>query len=649
MRKSLLVTILVLTGIIVFWQCQPNAEVQSTQYLNHNDTVAYVGIQTCKQCHQDKFNTFQHTGMGMSFSVADTLKSSGEFGTESVYDPFLDFHYAPYWQGNTLELKEYRLVNGDTVYVRKQKADYIIGSGQHTNSHLYSENGYVHQMPFTYYTQTGKLDLPPGFEDGNNTRFSRLIGLECMSCHNAMPVNFVKGSQNKFEKIPLGIDCERCHGPGEAHVAKIMRGDFTDTAVAIDYSIVNPKKLEVDLQFELCQRCHLQGNAVLKAGKSFFDFKPGMHLNEVMDVYLPRYTDSDEQFIMASHVDRFKKSECFRQSSNEFLCTSCHNPHISVRETNIQNFNAQCQSCHTSPKAECSETEMKRNEVADNCVSCHMPSSGSIDIPHVTVHDHFIRKPSEMVDKTETLKAFLRLEAINNDNPSERSRINAYLQQFERFEADPIYLDSAYALLSHAKEIDTYYHEWVLYFHLREDYNDLVNWVNNHSSGNILNELKTKSYDNRDAWCSYRIGEAYLNLSSPDNAIVFLTRATELAPFVLDFKVKLGNAYFASGQNEASAKAYKEVLEENPQIEEALCNLGFVQIVLEEYSQAEKNLNKALQLNPDYKKARLNLATLFMSTNRLEEAMELLLKVLEENPGDAKVRAAIEYIENSYG
>ena len=647
MRKSVVVAISLSCLFLVLWQCQsPKADTPA--YLNHSDTVKYVGIETCKQCHSDKFQTFQHTGMGQSFGKADSLKSAANFNEEFIHDPFIDFNYSPFWEGDELVLIEYRITNGDTVYERNENVDYIIGSGQHTNSHLQETNSYVHQMPFTYYTQTGKLDLPPGFEDGNNTRFSRLIGLECMSCHNAMPVDFVKGSQNKFEKIPLGIDCERCHGPGEAHVAKIMRGDFTDTAVAIDYSIVNPKKLAVNLQFELCQRCHLQGNAVLKEGKSFLDFKPGMALNEVMDVYLPRYTNSDEEFIMASHVDRFKKSECFLQSDNQFTCTSCHNPHISVKETNVAKFNTKCQSCHTSPKVQCSETIDVRNLESDNCVKCHMPSSGSMDIPHVSVHDHFIRKPEEKT-KTDELKTFLRLEAVNNSNPSGRSKINAYLQQYERFESNAVYLDSAYQLLIKSGDYGIkLYREWVLYYHLKGEKQQLVNWVNGLEE-NILKKLTTKSYDNRDAWCAYRIGEAYLNLSSADNAIVFLERAEDLAPFILDFKVKLGNAYFKSGQYEASAEAYESALAEMPDLEEALCNLGYVQIVLQDYDSAEINLQKSLALNPDYKEAKLNLATLYMSTNRMAEAMQLLLKLLEDNPGDRKIRAAIEYIENSYG
>ena len=99
-----------------------------------------------------------------------------------------------------------RLKGKDTTHQLIQKVTYKIGSGHHTNSHLFEVNGYVHQMPYTYYTQGKIADLPPGFEKGNNTRFSREIGIECMSCHNAYPQH-TKGSLNKYERIPSGIDC----------------------------------------------------------------------------------------------------------------------------------------------------------------------------------------------------------------------------------------------------------------------------------------------------------------------------------------------------------------------------------------------------------------------------------------------------------
>ena len=155
--------------------------------------------------------------------------------------------------------------------------------------------------------------------------------------------DFVMGSSNKYNEVPHGIDCERCHGPGQVHVQRMLAGQTVDTSKYIDYSIVNPKKLSLEAQFQICMRCHLQGNTVLEEGKSFFDFKPGMELSDIMTVFVPRYQD-DNAFIMASHVDRLKQSACFINS--DMNCTSCHNPHHSVQTESPNYFNDKCLSCH---------------------------------------------------------------------------------------------------------------------------------------------------------------------------------------------------------------------------------------------------------------------------------------------------------------
>jgi hypothetical protein len=51
------------------------------------------------------------------------------------------------------------LAGKDTVHQRFEKVSYIVGSGQHTNSHIININGYLHQAPITFYTQKGKWDL----------------------------------------------------------------------------------------------------------------------------------------------------------------------------------------------------------------------------------------------------------------------------------------------------------------------------------------------------------------------------------------------------------------------------------------------------------------------------------------------------------
>lgn len=113
--------------------------------------------------------------------------------------------------------------------------------------------------------------------------------MECITCHNGYP-EFVAGSLNKFNNIKLGIDCERCHGPGNLHVSAKQNGDIIDTATSIDYTIVNPKKLSIEAQNNLCQRCHLQGIAVLKEGKSFMDFLPSQELEKNRCMYLCHLT-----------------------------------------------------------------------------------------------------------------------------------------------------------------------------------------------------------------------------------------------------------------------------------------------------------------------------------------------------------------------
>ncbi|MCD6063116.1 MAG: hypothetical protein K0R82_1027, partial [Flavipsychrobacter sp.] len=277
----------------------------------YDTTIGYAGMQECRTCHEDIYQTFIQTGMGQSYDHATKQKSAADFSAHAiVYDKELDFYYKPFWQNDSLYFLEFRTEGNDTVHKRLQKIDYVIGSGQHTNSHIFSTNGYLYQAPITFYTQKRKWDLAPGFENGTNTRFSRLIESECMTCHNGLP-EFVPNSQNKYVSLKRGIDCERCHGPGELHVKEKRAGNIVDTSKSPDYTIVNPRRLSTELQNNICQRCHLQGIAVLNDGKNFFDFRPGMHLSEVMNVFMPQYEGAQDKMIMASHVERMKKSACY--------------------------------------------------------------------------------------------------------------------------------------------------------------------------------------------------------------------------------------------------------------------------------------------------------------------------------------------------
>jgi tetratricopeptide (TPR) repeat protein len=641
-------------------------KIDTLLYLNHTDTAKYVGIKTCRLCHQEIYNTFIETGMGKSFAGATKQKSSGEFIRSLIYDEYSDFYYKAVWGKNdSLYFKEFRLKGKDTIFKRTERCDYIIGSGHHTNSHMQNVNGHFNQMPMTFYTQKKEWHLPPGFENGVNTRFSRKIGLECMSCHNSYP-EFVLGSENKYIAVDEGINCERCHGPGSVHVQQRSTGSKIDTTNYIDYSIVNPSKLPIDLQFDVCQRCHLQGNAVLKEGKSFYDFKPGMKLSDYISVFLPKYENADDEFIMASHADRLKMSQCFIKSFNPkevenklkpykdaLTCVTCHNPHVSVKVTSNEVFNNACLNCH-GKKIEMNCTEKKVSAALHssnfklesfNCVGCHMPKSGSIDIPHVTVHDHFIRKPVTQKEK-DKIKTFIGLFAINEKTPDSLTKAKAYINQFEKFEQKNYYLDSAVKYLS-AKNLKNFDALIQLYF-LKKDYAAATSLVNKFGKDELIkNRLNKQSYDNQHAWTCYRVAECYNYQNKANEAISFLEQANKLAPFVPEFTDKLATAYASTGNNKMAHQYFDATLKENPKYVPAIANLGFLYLTEGNAIVAEQLYNKALSLDPDNEDALMNMAGLYNFKGKTKEAVEILKQLIKKHPNNTKAQEILKMLNKS--
>ena len=592
---------------ILLFSCQTGEVSNYTEYLNHNDTVRYIGKEQCRACHTEIYDSYMQTGMGKSFHFA-TKEHSALTGTEMpiIKDTIKNLSYKPFWKNDSLYLKEFRIKGKDTTHQLIKKVNYKIGSGQHTNSHLFEINGYLHQMPYTYYTQNKIADLPPGFENGNNTRFSREIGLECMSCHNAYP-DHVDGSLNQYEAIPSGIDCERCHGPGEVHVKQKLAGNIIDTSKYIDYSIVNPKRLPLDLQFDVCQRCHLQGTAVLANGKTFTDFKPGKHLNEVMDVYLPKY-ENEESFIMASHVERLKQSACFKTA--EITCITCHDPHNSVNNVSTAYFDNKCMQCHSDCK----------DEQTQNCTSCHMPKSTTTDIQHVSISDHKISIPSSIKKKK---GKFLGLFAINNDFPTNLSKAKAYLKRFESFEQNPIYLDSALFYLNQTA-ID--FPAYIQYFYLKNDANGLVNFV-------MSNTIDSLMYNNSDLGLAYsRMAEMFALKDLTLDAKRYYDKSIYLMPFVIDYKLKLGAFLIDNKQIKAAKVIFETALALNPTHKEIHLNLGYIFILQQKFILADLYLKQAIALDPDYILAYENLVLCAQTQNNLINVKVYLNKILEIAP-----------------
>lgn len=620
-------------------------------YLNLSPEAAYVGAETCGTCHQAQYATFMASEMGRSFRAATLSNSDADFDDPApVYDAANDLYYQPFHRGEALFVREYRLADGDTVHQRVEQIDYIIGSGHHTNSHLRDEGGYVYQIPVTWYAQEGRWDLPPGFQRNDGSRFRRPIPETCMTCHNAMP-GFVEGSENKFDHVPLGIDCERCHGPGSLHVEAVRAGRVVDVAQQIDYTIVNPGKLSPDLQLDVCRRCHLQGTAVFHEGMGPADFRPGMRLEDVMHVFEVREADSTARFRMAAHPDRLAQSACFegtRAPGSPFApmtCTTCHDPHVPVATLD---YNASCRSCHAPEAAPvCTEPSVARNPAAADCATCHMPTSDTWDIPHVTITDHYIRvvepgqaRRGRRLTEAEVAerRRMVRFASLLAAQPSDQAVAEGLMAYHEEVTNRPGLLDSAAVRLSRARQqvpLGTLAPSLLRLHYLQGDF------------AAVRGLAGQVDPERLDAWTLYRIGEAFTQGGDHGAALRYLRRAVEQSPYHLRFRQQLATAYSSAGHLDAALAAFDALLAEDPTYEDAYNNRGFVYLQRGDFAAAEADFLAALRLNPDLEMALANLASLYFNTGRADAAARHAERLVRLAPDEPRYRAFLDAVRQA--
>ena len=105
-----------------------------------------------------------------------------------------------------------------------------------------------------------------------------------MFCHNAYP-KIPAGHERLGDlpvydaELPQGIDCQRCHGPGQRHInVASVPGAKPE---AIRAAIVNPARLNGDLQMDVCAQCHLKTtefrlpHAIKRYDRADFSYRPG--------------------------------------------------------------------------------------------------------------------------------------------------------------------------------------------------------------------------------------------------------------------------------------------------------------------------------------------------------------------------------------
>jgi predicted CXXCH cytochrome family protein len=358
-------------------------------YRNSRPDVSYVGDDACTRCHDKIATTYHQHPMGRSLAPAS--RDPRDLEAPAWHNPFeadgLVYHIQRRG-GAVFHVEEKVAADGKPLYRHEVQVDYAVGSGTRGRSYLTNRDGFVQQSPISWFTQSSRWDLSPGYRKGLNRHFDRPVPTECLFCH-ANQVAEVADTRNRYE-LPLfrgeAIGCERCHGPGELHVRDQQEG-----------TIVNPKRLEPHLRNAICEQCHLQPERrVVRLGRDPFEYRPGLPLHLFVSDFVRRAALTDN-YKAVGQVEQMHVSQCFQKSAGSFGCTSCHDPHRSPGEAEkVAHYRQRCVACHGQGAVACRlpRPDRERRTREDSCIVCHMPVANSSDIAHTSITDHrILRRP----------------------------------------------------------------------------------------------------------------------------------------------------------------------------------------------------------------------------------------------------------------
>ena len=596
--------------------------------------VGYLDSRACNVCHQEIAEQYSRSGMARSFGAV-SVDSSPELRAGSFKHEPSQESFTLYVRDGKPGIKRHQIgFDGAVSNELKMPVDYWMGSGRHATSYISrTTSGELVELPVTWYAEkNGYWAMSPGYDRPDHAGFSRKITYRCLFCHSAYPDLKTEpddsfGGTRFPDKLPGGIDCQRCHGPGQTHVDAVSRGDSPERVRA---AIVNPARLSPDRQMEVCMQCHLETTslrlpgALLRYGRGVFSYRPGEPLSDYV-LYFDRSDDvgylspsKESRFELVSAAYRLRKSPCYLQSRGQLTCTTCHDPHQpAADDASRRRYNEACQSCHRNEVQNL--VARRRHPEAQTCVSCHMIRRRPTDAIHVTVTDHLIQKKlpagveQAQVERhdgnTDPYRGRVALYYPDKlaDPESELYTALAQVAQESNLDEGSQQLERLLARLSPRRS--DFYFELGEAFRRRGSLDRALSFYE-----------QACSRAPADWRHFYRLGTTLSTKGETNRAASAFERARRLAPRETAILEAIANLFSSQGKQEQAVSTLQTALEIDPESASLHTNLGARLLQLGDAKAAERAWREALRLRPESSTTQLNLANLLSSQGRFDEA-----------------------------
>lgn len=560
--------------------------------------VGYVDDQTCARCHAELFKSFQSTGMARSFFPADQRDIKEDFG--GFYHDASRQHFEMKLDEGKYVFRRYLLDDaGQPIHLFRQQVDWILGSGNNARTYLYqTPAGELYQLPIAWYTEEQRWGMAPGYDRPDHDGVTRRVRRECLFCHNAYPDvprhSDAYGTSQTFpHRLPHGIGCQRCHGPGSDHV------QFHTSGTPASTDIVNPARLKADLRDDVCNQCHLQPSVTLfgirRFGRDDYSFMPGQPLSDYIvpiDI-VDGNRAAQDRFEINHHPYRLQQSRCFQESNGELSCTTCHDPHRQIPpEQQATHYREACQKCHSD--SACHRPERPSTGDLSNCAACHLPRRRTQDVVHVIATDHRISRPP--TNASETLARLPESEPRLDD---------IVLSPIDRDTAlGDIYRTTAALRVIHGRHAV--------------------------AADHLARQLSQTGLQAAEP--SLELASARLALQQPTAALETLRPLLERDPTNAAALESIGLAQLQMGTIDAAEKSFRQALQYDPLRALSALNLGRLELTRSRPEQASIQLEDVVRLHPTLPMAWYHLGEAYARQSQWKDAARCYQRALEIDP-----------------
>ncbi len=363
----------------------------------------FVTSEKCRACHVQEFEDWSDSHHAWAWREPTRDNVLGDFDNAVLVHN--EFSYRFQTEGATFFI----IADGPDGEATRYPIRYVVGVTPLQQYLVETGNGRLQTLDVTWDTERRRwYHLYPDQDTsaGNGMHWSgpyKNWNARCAVCH-------VTGYEKNYDpetdlyrsrQTEIGVGCEACHGPGEAHVAWAEQPDTFDREHWLDVNargwtpafIVGDAASEINV----CAACHSRreplGADSPPPGAAFDDHYRLALLRD--GLYYPDGQIHDEVYVYGSYL----QSKMYAQGVR---CTNCHEPHSYALK--LQG-NELCTQCHqprgnpafpTSTKAEYDAPAHHFHEQgsdAATCRSCHMPETDYMVVDARSDHSFRVPRP----------------------------------------------------------------------------------------------------------------------------------------------------------------------------------------------------------------------------------------------------------------